>query len=308
MAHMTPKKKLGLGLLGICAIALIIGLSVGLTKDKGSSSSSAGLRGSTTPTDSTPATGTTTGSTETTDGTISTGGSGTAHGDPNDVLGATASPTIITGPPASTDAPGTPLVIPTCAGYYAQCGGIEYTGATCCQTGQNCFVQMLDGQVNPYYSQCLPAQTCDDGNTVNTDACTNAHFVAICGDGIVHAGVEACDDGNMNDDDDCTNSCTARTCSNAYEQCGGTGNVNPTCCKAGSTCKQQVNNGVVNPFYSQCIPDACDDQNDVDTDYCTNQKTVHACGDGVVYSGTVRAEACDGGVGCTSTCTLATTA
>jgi hypothetical protein len=36
-----------------------------------------------------------------------------------------------------------------CASAYYQCGGINWTGATCCETGFSCIVQ------NDYYSQCL---------------------------------------------------------------------------------------------------------------------------------------------------------
>jgi len=55
-------------------------------------------------------------------------------------------------------------------------------------------------------------EECDDGNSVNTDACLNSCQIASCGDGIVQAGVEVCDDGNQIDTgDDCTNSCTFGT-------------------------------------------------------------------------------------------------
>jgi cysteine-rich repeat protein len=46
-----------------------------------------------------------------------------------------------------------------------------------------------------------PNETCDDGNTNDNDACTNTCKVAVCGDGIVQAGVEKCDDGNSNDNE-----------------------------------------------------------------------------------------------------------
>ncbi len=40
-----------------------------------------------------------------------------------------------------------------------------------------------------------PPETCDDGNRVDTDACTSKCEPAVCGDGIVWEGMEACDDG-----------------------------------------------------------------------------------------------------------------
>ncbi|KAK3328683.1 1, 4-beta cellobiohydrolase [Cercophora scortea] len=38
-----------------------------------------------------------------------------------------------------------------CGGAWAQCGGIGFSGATCCVSGYTCSVG------NPYYSQCLPS-------------------------------------------------------------------------------------------------------------------------------------------------------
>ncbi|MBI5505216.1 MAG: DUF4215 domain-containing protein [Deltaproteobacteria bacterium] len=56
-------------------------------------------------------------------------------------------------------------------------------------------------------------EACDDGNTVNTDACTNTCRVAICGDGIVQPGLgETCDDGNTLDTDLCTSLCKTVGC------------------------------------------------------------------------------------------------
>ena len=49
-----------------------------------------------------------------------------------------------------------------CAGEYAQCGGIGWTGLTCCPAGWVCTPQTN----NPYYSQCLPGP-----NPVPGDSC-----------------------------------------------------------------------------------------------------------------------------------------
>jgi cysteine-rich repeat protein len=51
-------------------------------------------------------------------------------------------------------------------------------------------------------------EACDDGNTSNSDDCTNACENASCGDGYAQVGVEECDDGNAVDDDTCSNGCT----------------------------------------------------------------------------------------------------
>ncbi len=54
------------------------------------------------------------------------------------------------------------------------------------------------------------------------DACLNTCLNATCGDGIVHAGVEACDDGNAVNDDGCTNACALPTCGDGIVQAGET--------------------------------------------------------------------------------------
>lgn len=40
-------------------------------------------------------------------------------------------------------------------------------------------------------------ERCDDGNTIDEDDCTAVCQVAVCGDGAIHAGVEACDGTNL---------------------------------------------------------------------------------------------------------------
>ncbi|MEY3012956.1 MAG: hypothetical protein RIT45_1691 [Pseudomonadota bacterium] len=50
-------------------------------------------------------------------------------------------------------------------------------------------------------------EECDDGNNVDTDACTNACKKAVCGDKVVQTGVEECDDGNTVSNDGCSAQC-----------------------------------------------------------------------------------------------------
>ncbi|HLT36574.1 MAG TPA: DUF4215 domain-containing protein [Enhygromyxa sp.] len=51
-------------------------------------------------------------------------------------------------------------------------------------------------------------EECDDGNTIDIDACSNACTMAVCGDGLIqiHLG-ETCDDGNTVGGDGCASSC-----------------------------------------------------------------------------------------------------
>jgi cysteine-rich repeat protein len=64
-------------------------------------------------------------------------------------------------------------------------------------------------------------ETCDDGNTIATDACTNVCRLATCGDYVVHVGVETCDMGPT-DTATCNGagagaaSCAPPTCGDGY--------------------------------------------------------------------------------------------
>jgi len=52
-----------------------------------------------------------------------------------------------------------------------------------------------------------PGETCDDGNTKDGDGCTAKCQKNVCGDGVLHTGVEACDDGNLKAGDGCSAKC-----------------------------------------------------------------------------------------------------
>ncbi|HBU49594.1 MAG TPA: hypothetical protein DEB46_14915, partial [Myxococcales bacterium] len=104
-------------------------------------------------------------------------------------------------------------------------------------------------------------EACDDGNDVDTDACTASCRVAQCGDGITRgdlgpeeAGFEACDDGNTLDADACTSLCATAFCGD----------------------------GVLRSDLSEGHPDfeACDDGNTADQDECLNNCQPARCGDG----------------------------
>lgn len=96
-----------------------------------------------------------------------------------------------------------------------------------------------------------PAEECDDGNGVSTDACVVCKK-AKCGDGFVYTGVEECDDGaqNANTADKCRTSCVKPKCGDSIqdsaEQCDlGAQNGQPgSTCDAGckSTCADPCKN------------------------------------------------------------------
>jgi cysteine-rich repeat protein len=109
-----------------------------------------------------------------------------------------------------------------------------------------------------------PGEECDDGNTDNTDACTNKCKNATCGDGFVHEGVEECEDGNTDNTDTCAD-CKNATCGDGF-----------------------IHEGV----------EECEDGNTDNTDTCADCKNA-TCGDGFIHKGV---EECDGGEACSDQC------
>ena len=106
---------------------------------------------------------------------------------------------------------------------------------------------------------------------INSTRCLSDCRAARCGDGFVHAGVEACDDGNRRQTDGCLNTCVIARCGDGHVRAG---------------------------------VEACDDGNRVNTDACINACRRARCGDGIVRAGR---EACDDGNannldGCTDRC------
>jgi cysteine-rich repeat protein len=98
-------------------------------------------------------------------------------------------------------------------------------------------------------------EACDDGNSINTDACTNACATAVCGDSVVGPG-ESCDDGNTIDTDGCKNDCTLACVSDTdcvdANVCNGTEICNTTThlCEFGTPLAIDDNNA--------CTMDSCD--------------------------------------------------
>ena len=146
-------------------------------------------------------------------------------------------------------------------------------------------------------------EQCDDGNQVNTDACTNSCADAVCGDGIVGPN-EECDDGNQDNSDACTNGCANAVCGDNIvgpgEECDD-GNQNDADGCTNACRNAMCGDGIVGPN------EQCDDNNRLDTDACTNSCQNARCGDGI----TGPDEACDDGDqdntnGCTNACSLPT--
>ena len=176
-------------------------------------------------------------------------------------------------------------------------------------------------------------EECDDGNQINTDDCTNTCHAAVCGDGIVHQGVEECDqqsngcidcqivftcgngivevpgeecdDGNVVDTDGCTSTCHVAVCGDGIvregvEDCDDGNTDNTDACA-------QCHVATCGDGFLQTGVEECDDGNMVDDDGCTNcTLDIPVCGNHVIEAG----ETCDDGNtadgdACPSTCVIA---
>lgn len=128
--------------------------------------------------------------------------------------------------------------------------------SVCASTDQRGFLRPKDGDANgtarcdigalevgcgDSIVQSGAAEECDDGNTTNTDSCTNSCQNARCGDEIVGPG-EGCDDANTVATDSCTNSCQLAKCSDGIigpnEECDDSNTTNGDGCD--SSCKKEA--------------------------------------------------------------------
>jgi cysteine-rich repeat protein len=127
-----------------------------------------------------------------------------------------------------------------------------------------------------------PNEVCDDGNTIDTDACRATCVKARCGDGVVWTGVETCDDGNTNDGDGCPAGCGPTTCGDGVldpgEACDD-GNKDDT-----DGCLSSCALAFCGDGFLRAGVEPCDDANMITTDACVACKPAR-CGDGAVWSG-----------------------
>jgi cysteine-rich repeat protein len=166
-----------------------------------------------------------------------TGGGSTTTGPGSEATGATDTPTSagMTTDQQSTGTGGT-TDDPTGAASDATGTTSDVTGTTSDVTGTTSDTTGTTGTTSDTTGpgpmcgdgEVDPGEECDDGDGDDTDDCPSTCAAAKCGDGFVHAGLEACDDGNAIDADGCRNSCVAATCSDKQKNgdetdvdCGG---------------------------------------------------------------------------------------
>jgi len=151
-------------------------------------------------------------------------------------------------------APGLPGPSGTCSSAWEQCGGLHWTGATCCSDGQNCTAH------NMYYSQCVPRATASVPTPAPTAVPAKPEPSGRCPaaweqcGGAAWSGATCCAGGH-----ECTvrnpwySQCTPiplaanGTCAGEWEQCGGMSWTGAACCVAGLRCEAR------HAWYSQCL-------------------------------------------------------
>lgn len=121
-------------------------------------------------------------------------------------------------------------------------------------------------------------EECDDGNSVDTDACPGTCKNATCGDGFLWSGMEQCDDGNNDDHDACRNTCVSATCGDGVHRTG--------------ELRRRVSAVSLIVPADLASSEECDDGNADDNDACLNTCKVATCGDGILRTGI---EQCDNG-------------
>jgi cysteine-rich repeat protein len=170
--------------------------------------------------------------------------------------------------------------------------------------GQRCG----NGLLNNWGDDGEFGESCDDGNTIETDGCTSACQFARCGDGIVWAGEEACDDGNELADDSCI-ACTLARCGDGMvhadiEECDDGNDADTDACFG--CAEARCGDGVLRADLLAGDEgfEECDDGNTDDDDGCSANCFLARCGDGTIGSG----EDCDPDAqslpDCTENCAL----
>ena len=151
--------------------------------------------------------------------------------------------------------------------------------------------------------------TTEESTSTGSSSGTTSVVEEVCGDGLVQAG-EECDDGEDNADDAaCTSACTANVCGDALlhvgvEECDdGDANADGAPCTASCT-TNVCGDGLVLEGAEECD----DGEANADNAACTAACTINVCGDGLVLEGVEECDDIDsqfsgGGDGCSATCT-----
>ncbi|MFO0588800.1 MAG: DUF4215 domain-containing protein [Polyangiaceae bacterium] len=139
----------------------------------------------------------------------------------------------------------------------------------------------------------LVDEECDDGNTIDTDTCTQACRLSACGDGFIQAANnEQCDDTDYGAYWKCDPPCEAtQRCDMAAKKCV---TLSSDKSKAIDTdgCTPACQLNIVGDGYLNQGVEECDDGNNSDNDACLVTGLAATCGDGFIQTGV---EECDDG-------------
>ncbi|KAJ1565312.1 hypothetical protein HK096_003487 [Nowakowskiella sp. JEL0078] len=133
-----------------------------------------------------------------------------------------------------------PLERRQCNTLYGQCGGIGYTGPTCCSNSVCVYS-------NAYYSQCLPGSTSSSTSATTTRTTTTTTTRTTTTTTTKSSTTVTTTTTTPTTSKTTTTSSPTTSCAALWAQCGGSGFTGPTTCCPGSVCTY---NGV---FYSQCL-------------------------------------------------------
>ncbi|MEZ4444145.1 MAG: hypothetical protein R3B72_34050 [Polyangiaceae bacterium] len=177
------------------------------------------------------------------------------------------------------------------------CGdGVVDPGESCDGAGETatCDLDCTPVSCGDGLANALAGEACDDGNSVNDDACRNDCTLFSCGNGTLDEG-EECDDGNQDETDACTNNCLDARCGDGKVQAGeacddGNGVLTDACLDGPGGCVlASCGDG-----YQQDGVEGCDDMNDDDSDDCVACQPA-TCGDGALRTTGANPEICDDG-------------
>lgn len=142
------------------------------------------------------------------------------------------------------------LAADSCAKIYYQCGGKNWNGPTCCESGSRCQEQ------NEWYYQCVydpspqPTSSISASQVLPEPKYPCANWYGQCG-GRNWDGTNCCAIGSVcTVQNDYYSQCVPKPyqgpCQQIYGQCGGNGFTGATCCQEGTECVKDSD------YYSQC--------------------------------------------------------
>lgn len=140
-----------------------------------------------------------------------------------------------------------------CAALYGQCGGIGYSGTTCCITGSSCQF------VNDWYSQCRPYlgnANCNaiygqcGGNNWNGPTCCQSDWTCRFNSEWYSQCLLPDDVSSPEPTLTASPSPAPSPCATNWGQCGGINWNGPTCCQNNWHCVRG------NDYYYQCLSTA----------------------------------------------------